>query len=140
MASGAGAVRRSGDNLAEKIEYLFATVRRPDGREHTYEDVETGTSGKVSGSYIWKLRHGKNSNPSLDVIEALAGFFQVPETYFFGQAIDSDADAREAAAVAALLRDDGMRGLLEKCSGLSPAARQAVSELVDHLRSIEGSA
>jgi transcriptional regulator with XRE-family HTH domain len=129
--------QRSKDTVSEKIDHLFHTVRRPDGREFTYDDVEQGTAGRVSRSYVWKLRHGRNRNPSLDVIEALGEFFRVPPTYFFG---DGSADAgagREAAQVAALLRDPAARKVSERARGLSPQSVAAISDMVEHLRKIE---
>ena len=129
----------SGDSLAEKVDHLFLTVRRPDGREHTYDDVESGTRGRVSRSYVWKLRKGRNRNPSLEVVEALSEFFGVPAGYFFGPPIGANEEAASAAAVAALLRDEAARRLLEGSRGLSPAAMAALLAMLDHLRELDGS-
>jgi transcriptional regulator with XRE-family HTH domain len=129
---------RAGDCLAEKVDHLFLTVRRSDGREHTYDEVESGTGGRVSRSYVWKLRKGRNRNPSLEVVEALAGFFGVPAGYFFGPPLTEDEGSRSAAAVAALLRDDSARALLEGSRGLSPAAMSALLSMLGHLRGLDG--
>jgi transcriptional regulator with XRE-family HTH domain len=128
---------RSRDTVSEKIDHLFHTVRRPDGREFTYDDVEQGTAGRVSRSYVWKLRHGRNRNPSLDVIEALSEFFRVPPSYFFGEALAEGTAAKEAAEVAALLQDRSARSVAERARGLSPQSLHAVIDLVDNLRGIE---
>jgi len=127
---------RSRDSVSEKIDHLFHTVRRQDGREYTYDDVEQGTGGRVSRSYVWKLRHGRNRNPSLDVIEALGEFFRVPPTYFFGEPLPDDETAREAAEVAALLQDTAVRTVAEHARGLSPQALQTVVALIDNLKSM----
>lgn len=128
---------RARDHVSKKIDHLFRTVRREDGREYTYDDVERGTEGRVSRSYVWKLRHGRNRNPSLDVIEALAQFFRVPPSYFFGPPLSDDNTAQEAAAVAALLQDDSARRVAERARGLSPTALTAVSDLIEHLRMMD---
>lgn len=128
---------RARDSVSEKIDHLFHTVCRADGREFTYDDVERGTGGRVSRSYVWKLRHGRNRNPSLDVIEAMAEFFRVPPSYFFGEALESDPQAREAAEVAALLQDPAARRVAEKARGLSTPSIQALSGLIDSLHVIE---
>ncbi len=128
---------RSRDAISEKLDHLFHTVCRPDGREFTYDDVERGTAGRVSRSYVWKLRHGRNRNPSLDVIEALGEFFQVPPTYFFGDEIQNDAAARETAEVAALLQDPGRRQVAERARGLSHRSLEAVLDLLTSLHEIE---
>jgi transcriptional regulator with XRE-family HTH domain len=128
---------RSCETVAEKLNHLFHTVRRPDGREYTYDDVERGTVGRVSRSYVWKLRHGRNKNPSLDVIDALAAFFRVPPEYFFGEPLAEDDQAREAAAVAALLQDRAAREVAQRARGLSPTALETVAALIDNLRALE---
>jgi transcriptional regulator with XRE-family HTH domain len=138
MANERSGSARAGDCLAEKVDHLFLTVRRPDGREYTYDEVESGTGGRVSRSYVWKLRKGRNRNPSLEVVEALAGFFGVPAGYFFGGALADDGESRLAAAVAALLRDDAARALLEGSRGLSPAAMSALLAMLGHLRGLDG--
>ncbi|MFN2114223.1 MAG: helix-turn-helix domain-containing protein [Anaerolineae bacterium] len=137
MAGSSGEPTRARDTVSEKIDHLFRTVRRDDGREYTYEDVERGTDGRVSRSYVWKLRHGRNRNPSLDVIEAFAQFFSVPPSYFFGDGLVSNADARRAALLAGMLKDPSSAHLAEKGRGLSPASVAVVTELIEHLRAIE---
>jgi transcriptional regulator with XRE-family HTH domain len=129
--------QRSKDTVSEKIDHLFQTVRRPDGREFTYDDVEQGTAGRVSRSYVWKLRHGRNRNPSLDVIEALGEFFRVPPAYFFGDGSADKSPAKEVAQVAALLRDPAARKVAERAKGLSPQSVSAIADMVEHLRKIE---
>jgi transcriptional regulator with XRE-family HTH domain len=128
---------RAHDALPAKVDHLFLTVRRPDGRVYTYDEVEAGTGGRVSRSYVWKLRNGRNRNPSLDVIEALADFFGVPASYFFGDWLAEDGAAREAAAVAALLRDQDARALVEKSRGLSAAAMSALIAMLEHMRELD---
>jgi len=130
---------RARDRVSEKIDHLFHTVRRHDGREYTYDDVEQGTEARVSRSYVWKLRHGRNNNPSLDVIEALAQFFQVKPEYFFATERIDEARAHEMAAVAALLQDSAVRTVAERARGLSPSSLEAVSNLIDSLHAIEQS-
>lgn len=126
------------DTISHKIDHLFVTVLRSDGREFTYDDVERGTDGRVSRSYVWKLRHGRNNNPSLDVIEALSQFFGVPPAYFFGPPLSDDDAAREAAEVAALLKETSVRRVAERAKGLSAVSLQAVENLVDNLKTLEG--
>jgi transcriptional regulator with XRE-family HTH domain len=130
---------RARDSISEKIDHLFRTVRRDDNREFTYDDVERGTQGQVSRSYVWKLRHGRNRNPSLDVIESLSEFFSVPPAYFFGQSIEGDARAQELAETAALFKDPAARLVAECARGLSAASLEAVVNLLENLHAIERS-
>ena len=128
---------RARDTVSAKIDHLFGTVRRTDGREYTYDDVERGTGGRVSRSYVWKLRHGRNCNPSLDVLEALAEFFDVPPSYFFGPQLEDDRRARETAEIAALLRDPAARAVAERARGLGDRALEAVTDLISHLKALD---
>jgi transcriptional regulator with XRE-family HTH domain len=128
---------RSSATVSEKIDHLFNAVRRPDGREFTYDDVEQGTGSRISRSYAWKLRHGRNRNPSLDVIEAMSEFFGVLPEFFFEQAVIDAAMGSDAAAVGDLLRDPGARAVAERIRGLSPQSLQAVVDLEDNLWAIE---
>jgi transcriptional regulator with XRE-family HTH domain len=136
MTEDAGTIRAS-HAISEKIDHLFRTVRRGDGREFTYEDVERGTNGCVSRSYVWKLRHGHNRNPSMDVIEALGRFFSVPPEYFFSSSVEDNRRGREAAEAAALLRDPTARAVAESARGLGPVALKTVIMLIDGLHALE---
>lgn len=128
---------RARDGISAKIDHLFRTVRRSDGREYTYDEVEKGTDGRVSRSYVWKLRHGRNRNPSLDVVESLAEFFRVPPSYFFADGEGDEGAADEAATIASLLRDEWSRALLERSRCLSPSARVALMDMLEHLRRMD---
>lgn len=130
-------MQRSRNTISQKIDHLFKTVRREDRREHTYDDVERGTEGRVSRSYVWKLRHGRNNNPSLDVIEALAQFFRVEPAYFFDQPEDPD-HALALAEVAALLQDPVAQAVARHARGLSDASTETVLNLIDNLHVLEG--
>jgi len=131
---------RARDHVSEKIDHLFRNVLRADGREFTYDDVEHGTAGRVSRSYIWKLRHGRNRNPSLDVIEAMSAFFHVPPSYFFGQQLGDNREAQEHAEIAALLQDPSARAVAEQARGLSAKAMRVVAAVVVNLRDLDGAA
>lgn len=122
--------------ISEKIDLLFRSVRRGD-REYTYDDVEQGTAGRVSRSYVWKLRHGKNNNPSLDVLEALSQFFRVPPDYFFNDSGEASGRSVQRAAVAAILDDPAARSVAEQARGLSAQSLEAVSRLLENLHAIE---
>lgn len=68
--------------MTESIRRLFETVRRPDGKAWTLQEVAQRTG--LSVSYIWRLRSGRATNPTTLVLERLADFFGVPVSYFVG--------------------------------------------------------
>lgn len=71
--------------LADVIDLLFKTIRRPNGSEHSMEEAaKTCTEwlaerggGTLSKQYLRLLRSGDKDNPSIKQMEALAAFFDV---------------------------------------------------------------
>lgn len=122
--------------LADKIDQLFRTFVRPDGREYTYKEVERGTGRAVTDAYIWKLRMGKASNPSYRILKALADFFQVPVTYFFED--DVSPEYLEELKLAAKLRQQNVAEIALRVADLDERGRQAVLEMVEYVRKAQG--
>lgn len=91
---GAEAVR--GGPLARKINHLFETVRRSDGKPYSNEEVAEAITelgeATISGTYLWYLRRGDRDNPTKKHLEILARFFDVSPAYFF----DDDRSRRIA--------------------------------------------
>jgi transcriptional regulator with XRE-family HTH domain len=135
--------------LADKINYLFATVRpRSDGkREFSNEQVAAEirrTSGvTISQSYIWQLRKGKKDNPTLKHLQALADFFGVPASYFF----DSEVTARVNEQLQTLVAEQARRDLnagheraalmAMRAGELSPEGCRQVMDLLDVVYRLE---
>jgi len=136
-------VRKSEElSLAEKINYLFATVR-PDGgqrefsNEHVAAEIARSSGVTISQSYIWQLRKGKKDNPTLKHLQALADFFGVPAAYFF----DSEVNARVNEQLQVLRTEQARRELnadhdqvalmAMRAGELSPEHRRQVMDLLD---------
>ena len=62
--------------FALKLNRLF------EQRRCTQTEVAEALKGVASRVYLWKLRTGRATNPSFQVIRALAEFFAVPVSYF----------------------------------------------------------
>jgi transcriptional regulator with XRE-family HTH domain len=96
--------------------------------------IEKVTREQYSHTTIWKLRNGQAANPQMRLIEALSRTFGVPPAFFFSDYDEEQAGLlREQVELLALVRDTGvtsaqLRALLE----LSPGARQAVADLIEH--------
>ena len=124
--------------LAGKVNLLIDRAR-PAGRG-PYSNAEVvALIAKVTGEQfshttIWKLRNGQAANPQMRLIEALARTFGVPPAFFFPDYDEEQAGLLgEQAELLALVRDAGvtsaqLRALLQ----LTPAARQAVADLIEH--------
>lgn len=127
--------------LAEKLDYLFRTVR-PKGRgEYTFREVAQAINDApdgttISASYLWQLRRGEKDNPTIKHIESLAKFFGVPASYF----LDEDASAEVAAQVdlLAAMRNNDVREIALRASDLSDAALHMIRNVIEHVRKLEG--
>jgi transcriptional regulator with XRE-family HTH domain len=126
--------------VADKLERLFRTVH-PAGRgEYTYREVAEAIrqagGPTVSPTYIWQLRTGQRTNPSMRHLEALARFFGVPVGYFSNDDTAARVDA-ELDFLAAL-RDASVRHIALRAAGLSPQSLAAISEIIEQIRRLEG--
>ena len=132
VAQGEGSGRRT---LAEKIDILFQTVRRPNREMFSNDEVagacREATGESFSATYLWQLRTGRRDNPTMRHLEALAHFFEVPVAYFFddGQSI---AIARELELLG-VLRDAGVRNVALRALTLSPEGIDTLNDMIDVL-------
>jgi transcriptional regulator with XRE-family HTH domain len=126
--------------LAHKINYLFETVRRPDGKPYSNEEVAEAINRRgdatISGTYLWYLRRGDRDNPTKKHLEVIARFFDVSPAYFFDDS-RSRAIARELAVLRRLADADVQRVAM-RLDGLSTRSLHAVAELIDRVRELEG--
>jgi transcriptional regulator with XRE-family HTH domain len=137
MSEGVSAERRT---LAEKLDYLFKTVHPKNRGEYTYEEVaqaiqESG-GPTISASYVWTLRKGKKDNPTMKHLEALAGFFGVVPAYFFNDELSERIAAQ--LALLASMRDNNVREIALRASGLSAETLEAIKGFLERARTLEG--
>ncbi len=129
-----------GRTLAEKLDFLFRTVH-PRGRgEYTYEEVAQALRKRggptISATYVWQLRKGLRTNPTVRHIEALSEFFGVPPAYFFNEEVAARVDAELELLVA--MRDSGVRELALRAFGLSSGSLAAIRTMIEQVRILEG--
>jgi transcriptional regulator with XRE-family HTH domain len=129
----------AGRSLAERLDHLFETVH-PAGRgPYTNREVANAINAnggpKISATYVWQLRRGERTNPTIDHLRALASFFGVPTSYF----IEDDThriDAELELLVA--LRDAGVRQIALRASGLPPESLEPVRQVIEVMRGVHG--
>jgi transcriptional regulator with XRE-family HTH domain len=129
--------------LADKVNWLIDRAhpagRGPYSNAEVIALIEKVTGEQFSHTTIWKLRNGQAANPQMRLIEALARTFGVPPAFFFSDYNDEQAGLlREQVELLALVRDTGvtsaqLRALLQ----LTPGARQAVADLIEHTAQTE---
>ncbi|MFD7711345.1 helix-turn-helix domain-containing protein [Streptomyces sp. NPDC059786] len=126
--------------LAVRLDDLFRTVR-PKGRHWTNAEVaeelkRTNPELKVGGVYLSQLRTGKRSNPSPDLLAALARFFGVSVAYFFDEKV-AESVLGEVAAIEAL-RQAGVRAVAMRAAGMKKENLQAITAIMDQYRQLQG--
>ncbi|WP_314175804.1 XRE family transcriptional regulator [Streptomyces winkii] len=126
--------------LATKLDHLFSAVRPADGDEFTYDEVAEAIKAQggptISSTYLWQLRKGLRDNPTKRHLEALATFFGIPAAYFFDDAQAERIDAE--LALLSALREAPVRHIALRARGLSPKSLEAISDMVDRVRELEG--
>jgi transcriptional regulator with XRE-family HTH domain len=140
LLDGAMSAQPQPTHLAEKLDRLFKAVH-PRGRgEFTYREVAVGIHERgfasISPTYVWQLRTGQRSNPTMKHIEGLAAFFGVPVNYFFHDEVAASFDTELDLVVA--LRDSAIRRIALRSAGLSPESLAAIAEMIEHVRRLEG--
>lgn len=126
--------------VADLLDRLFREVH-PAGRgSYTYAEVAQGvretTGFSITASAIQQLRTGKNENPKMATIRALAAFFGVPPSYFFEEEV-AERTLAEIGVVAAM-RDAEVRRVALRANGLSSSSLQMVAAVIDQARRLEG--
>jgi len=128
----------AGAGLADRLDHLFRTVRRPGGAEYTHEEVAAAIRDRgvmISHTYVWQLHKGLRDNPTKRHMAALAEFFGVPAGYF----LDDDVDHINAQLdLLSALRDGGVRSVALRAMGLSSRSLDAIRGMIEHARQIEG--
>ena len=130
-----------GRSLADKLNNLFAHYTPRDGQEYSNEQVAVAISArgevKISQSYIWQLRKSKKDNPTYKHLQALAGFFGVPVSYFFDDEVTDRVDQQLEKLRMEQVRLNEIAGSSEvqlmamRAGELSPQRRRLVMELLN---------
>lgn len=136
--------------LADKLDRLFATVPNPEtGRPYSNpaaaaaiarmvaELPEAERDGRsISQTYIWQLREGRRSNPTVKHLESLGALFGVGPDYFLNESVyrrvDRELTDRQR------MREQGVEQFAFRARELSPAGFAAVQAALEHARALEG--
>lgn len=122
--------------IAPRLDFLFRTVR-PDvgGGEFTKREVAEGVAAaggpKVTENYIWMLRAGRRSNPSTELLNALAAFFGVDHRYFTDDDIAAEVD--DQLELFAAIRVPQVADLTVRIAQLEPARLNLLAGMVELL-------
>ena len=113
--------------IAQKIELLFDTFRKPNRKRVAFIEIEKATDGFVSDSWLSNILSRKGaSRPNFWTLKALTDFFKVPPTYW-EEPIGSVPRQRN---IVAFRQDVVDKSGLEQ---LSPENREAVEVIIQRL-------
>ncbi|AIG79194.1 helix-turn-helix domain-containing protein [Amycolatopsis sp. NPDC058340] len=122
--------------LTDRIDRLFQVVRRPNGEQHSHEEVaracRESTGESFSAAYLWQLRTGRRDNPTKRHLEALAAFFQVPPAYFFDD--EQGRALAEEVELLGALRNSAVRDLALRAVTLSEEGLGTVTDIVEAIK------
>ena len=126
--------------LTVRLNDLFNTVR-PQGRRWTNAEVaaelkRVSPELKVGAVYLSQLRTGKRTNPSQELLAALARFFGVSVAYFFDEEL-ADSVLAQLAVVEAM-RQAGVRAVAMRAAGMKEENLQAITTIMDQYRQMQG--
>jgi transcriptional regulator with XRE-family HTH domain len=115
------------NNFALRLKRLFKEKTKPDGKQYSQAEVLDGLQGVVTRVYLWKLRNGRASNPSLQVISGLADFFGVAPGYFF------EIDGAQTGS----LNDNLAHEIGIRSSVLTPQEQQMVLFMIESIQKVQ---
>lgn len=130
--------------LADKVNWLIERAhpagRGPYSNAEVSALIEKVTGEQFSHTTIWKLRNGQAANPQMRLIQALASTFGVPPAFFFDDYDEEKAGLLlDQVELLTLIRDSGVTSTqLRALAALTPEARQAVADLIEHTARREG--
>lgn len=125
--------------LASRLNKLFEVMRKastpPLSNAAAAAAITNKTGVPISPAYLWQLRNGIKTNPTVTHLRAIADFFGLPASYLIDRDTEPALDAQLNLLQA--LRDSGVRDLAARASGLTPQALNSLAVIIDHLRELE---
>lgn len=125
--------------LAARLNKLFELMRKagapPLSNAAAAAAITEKTGVPISPAYLWQLRSGLKTNPTVAHLRAIADYFGVPPSYLVDRGTDPAIDAQLNLLQA--LRDNGVHDLAARASGLTPQALNSLAAIVDRLRELE---
>jgi hypothetical protein len=125
---GTQSVPERGQDLASRVESLFATIRRPGtGEPYTDAQVARMSAGALTEEEVEGMRTGKIADPTVGQVTALAGVFGVPASYLVDRGKGTPTlDAETLAA----LGDETANAILRESARLPEREKRLVLGIV----------
>jgi transcriptional regulator with XRE-family HTH domain len=121
--------------FSARLNRLFDTVYPPGRGPHTSAEVIAALKAEgvtMSAPYLSQLRSGNRTNPSSATMTALANFFRIKPAYFTDDEYYEKLDKELTWLL--VMRDEGVRRIATRVSGLSPEAQEDLVQHIEELR------
>ncbi|MFG2222950.1 helix-turn-helix domain-containing protein [Streptomyces sp. NPDC050161] len=128
--------------LGDRLGRLFAHMHPPGApytnayvAEEISGDAQTYGGVRLTEQYLSMLRNGKRTNPSPEVLRALAKFFGVPVGYLIGDLSQPQAErVEEEVRFLAAMRDQRVRAIALRSVGLPPEVQDSLTTIITQFR------
>ena len=127
-APGRAAAPEEGEELAARVESLFAAIRHPGtGEPYTNADVARMSAGVLAEEEVEGIRTGRTADPTMSQVAALAAVFGVDSSYLVDRGVDPSAlDAELMDALA----DETANAILRESARLPEREKRIVLGIV----------
>lgn len=137
--------------IAYKVDALLRTIKHPNGRRYTYEDIERKSG--VTASTISRIRNGENADPFFTTVIGLADAFDVPLSFFSTRMTESQTDEfvsnpQNIGMIEALVEADRqerqkyqqneIQRIALRASQLDEAGVRAIADIIDYVLKVKG--
>lgn len=120
--------------LARRVQWLFETKRKPDGKKYSQRDV--ARAGSLSPTTVSRICSGENPNPSMEILGAFAKTFGVPFQYF--DLTESAEQEERRIKLDQALETSGVEGIALRSMDLTPKSVELIVSMLDRVRAMEG--
>ncbi|HEX2806895.1 MAG TPA: hypothetical protein VHN80_12075 [Kineosporiaceae bacterium] len=122
--------------FAQKLNHLFRVCHPPDRGPYTLREVAdsvTAAGTPLSFSYLSQLRSGAKGRPSAAHAAALARYFDVDVTYFFGEKAQVE-QIKVSLAFQALMQRPHLQTIVTELTDMPADGVWAVAGFIAHLK------
>lgn len=125
-------------DLASKLNKLFDTMhpdgKKPDSNEKVVESLSK-RGVRITPQYLGQIRAGKKTNIDVNTLRALAEHFGVTASYLIERGPQEHIE--EQLDFLRLLRDEKVRAIATRASGLSEQSLTSLKAIIDNVRQLE---
>ena len=110
--------------FSDNLNHLLENSRKPNGTHYTLKEVVDSAPRILTHENLWRLYIGKASQPSYQIVKALADFFGISPDSFFQK-------NEESAAPDCLQQKELSNLIVRRVSNLDPQTQKTILLIID---------